>query len=158
MNGFDESLFAHMEEIDYHWRCLLNGFEIYIQPKATIYHKGGYTLAYGSYQKIYLNHRNSMILFLTNNQNLSFLTICKRLLLEDITFIYYLLTGRLKAALAVITANLWWLFNIKYILKRKKRIKATIKSYHPISNELMVPYSIVRAYFYSKKKKFNKLD
>ena len=39
IGGFDESLFAHMEEIDYHWKCLLYKYDIYIIPKSIIYHK-----------------------------------------------------------------------------------------------------------------------
>ena len=35
---FDEKLFAHMEEIDYHWRCQLNGYSVYVNPQSTIYH------------------------------------------------------------------------------------------------------------------------
>ena len=53
IEGFDESLFAHMEEIDYHWKCLMLGYDIYIQPNAVLYHKGGQTLPYGSFKKIF---------------------------------------------------------------------------------------------------------
>ena len=158
MNGFDESLFAHMEEIDYHWRCIASGYEIYIKPQAVIYHKGGETLKYGSYKKTYLNHRNSMILFLTNNHNLSIITIIKRIFLEDIAFLYYLLTGKLKSAFAIVGANLWCIFNIKYLLKRKNNNKIIIKPHYQISDDLMVPYSIVKTYFYNKKKRFTELN
>ena len=123
INGFDEQLFAHMEEIDYHWKCHLNNYDVYVQPKATIYHKGGETLKYGSYKKTYLNHRNSMILFLTNNQSLSFFTILKRLTLEKLAVIYYAITMNFKASLAVTMSLLWCVLNIKYIWKRKKTIK-----------------------------------
>tara|TARA_B100000029_G_scaffold51848_1_gene47156 strand:- start:2654 stop:3664 length:1011 start_codon:yes stop_codon:yes gene_type:complete len=150
IGGFDALLFAHMEEIDYHWKCHLNNYELYVEPKAVIYHKGGQTLQYGSYKKTYLNHRNSMILFLTNNQKLSFITICKRIVLEKLALIYYMSTINFKSALAVMMANLWWMINIKYILKRKKIIKNTINLNTKISNELMVPYSIVKEYFFKK--------
>ena len=157
IDGFDESLFAHMEEIDYHWKCLSNGYKIYIQPKSVIYHKGGQTLKYGSHQKTYLNHRNSIILFLTNNKNLSWFIILKRILLEDMAFLYYLLTGKLKLALAVMKANLWCVFNINYLLRRRRK-NANIMSDYKISDKLMVPYSIVKAYFYNQKKKFDQLN
>ena len=66
VGGFDETLFAHMEEIDYHWRCHLMGHSVWVEPKSVIHHMGGKTLAYGSPQKTYLNHRNSILLMLTN--------------------------------------------------------------------------------------------
>ena len=81
---------------EYNKTCLLNGYDIYVEPKSVVYHKGGQTLPYGSYKKIYLNHRNSMILFLTNHQNLSFKIILKRFALNDIAALYYLCTGKFK--------------------------------------------------------------
>ena len=157
MNGFDETLFAHMEEIDYHCKCLLNWYDIYVEPKSVVYHKGGQTLPYDSYKKIYLNHRNSMILFLTNHQNLSFKLILKRFALNDIAALYYLCTGKFKGFGAVCMANLWMFFNIRYLLKRRMKIKKIIPSNSNIDDELMPPYSIVKKYFYSNKKTYNKL-
>ena len=157
MNGFDETLFAHMEEIDYHWKCLLNGYDIYVEPKSVVYHKGGQTLPYDSYKKIYLNHRNSMILFLTNHQNLSFKIILKRFALNDIAALYYLCTGKFKGFGAVCMANLWMFFNIRYLLKRRRKIKKMIPSNAKIKNDLMLPYSIVKKYFFQKTKKYQDL-
>ena len=157
MNKFDEQLFAHMEEIDYHWKCHLNNYDVYVEPKAIIYHKGGSTLKYGSYKKIYLNHRNSMILFLTNNINLSISNIIKRLLLEKVALIYYMVNINLKGVLAIIMGNLWWIANINYILKRKKIIKQVSKN-HKISSNLMLPYSIVKKYFLERKKYYTDVN
>ena len=153
LGGFDENLFAHMEEIDYHWKCHLKNYDVYVQPKAIVYHKGGATLKYGAYKKTYLNHRNSMILFLTNNQNLSFFTILKRLLLEVIAIIYYMLRLNFKSAIAVKMSNLWWVLNIKYIIRRRKRIQSKVK----ISSELIAPYSIIKKYFLNKKKQYKNI-
>jgi len=153
LGGFDEDLFAHMEEIDYHWKCHLKKYDVYVQPKAIVYHKGGATLKYGSYKKTYLNHRNSMILFLTNNQNLSFFTILKRLLLEVIAMIYYVLKLNFKSAIAVKMSNVWWILNIKYIVRRRRKIQSKIE----ISSELIAPYSIIKKYFLNKKKQYKNI-
>ena len=150
---FDETLFAHMEEIDFHWKCHLNNYDVYVEPKAVVYHKGGATLKYGSYKKIYLNHRNSMILFLTNNKTLAFSNVFKRILLEILAVFYYIITINLKAAIAVIIANLWCVLNIKYIWTRKKNIISTTK----ISSNLMVPYSIIKKYFINKKRYYKNM-
>ena len=64
VSGFDNDLFAHMEEIDYHWKCHLINCEVWVNPEAVLYHHGGKTLPMDSAKKLYLNHRNSMILFL----------------------------------------------------------------------------------------------
>lgn len=37
---FDESYFMYFEDIDFSWRVLLNGKEIWFNPKAVIYHYG----------------------------------------------------------------------------------------------------------------------
>ena len=63
---FDDTLFAHMEEIDYHWKCHLMGYKVMSAPESVIYHMGGKTLDYQSPYKTYLNHRNSFLLLLTN--------------------------------------------------------------------------------------------
>ena len=158
IGGFDESLFAHMEEIDYHWKCLLNKYDIYIIPKSIIYHKGGETLSYGSHKKIYLNHRNSIILFLTNHNYLSLSMILKRLLLEKLAALYYLFTGQFKGFFAVCRANIWILLKLSYIRKRRIKIQKIIKKDYVIPKELMVPYSIVLQYFKNNKKTYKELN
>lgn len=59
VGGFDESFFAHMEEIDLQWRMQLAGWRIMVEPKAVVYHLGGGTLPASS-RKVYLNHRNNL--------------------------------------------------------------------------------------------------
>ena len=158
VEGFDESLFAHMEEIDYHWKCLLLGYDIFSQPNALIYHKGGQTLPYGSSEKIFLNHRNSMILFLTNNFNLSYSSIMKRIILEKLTVLFYIMKLNLNGGYAVIKANIWLLLNIKYLRKRKKQFNELYGSDIIISSDLMKKFSVIKKYYLHQKKKFSNLN
>ncbi len=51
VRGFDEILFAHMEEIDYHWKCQLMDREVWVEPAAVVYHKGAITLPVSSPKK-----------------------------------------------------------------------------------------------------------
>jgi GT2 family glycosyltransferase len=153
IGGFDETLFAHMEEIDYHWKCQLNGYKIYINPKSVIYHKGGQTLKYGSYKKIFLNHRNSLILLLTNYKKFSLIRYTKRLSLEIVAFIYYLLFLKFSAASAVLMANIWIFINIAYLIKRKKDNDRYNNNQPLISN-----YSIIKKYYLNNKKKYSQLN
>ena len=152
IGGFDETLFAHMEEIDYHWKCQLNGYKIYVNPKSVIYHKGGQTLKYGSYKKIFLNHRNSLILLLTNYKKFNLIRYTKRLSLEIIAFFYYLLSLKFSAASAVLMANIWIFTNITYLKKRKKY------NYRFNNTQPLISYfSIIKKYYLNNKKKYNQL-
>ncbi|MCB2213275.1 glycosyltransferase family 2 protein [bacterium] len=62
----DEDFFAHQEEIDLSWRAWLRGWKVASAPHGTVYHLGGSTLAYESWNKMYLNHRNSLFMILKN--------------------------------------------------------------------------------------------
>ena len=154
INKFDEKLFAHMEEVDYHWKSILYGYDVYVEPKATIYHKGAQTLKYGSFKKTYLNHRNSMILLLTNNLSLTKLNFAKRLFLELVAIFYYIFKFDFKSGFAVLSANFWLLFNVQYILKRKSNIKKNAKIK---DSDLILKKSIVWKYFIKNIKTFNKI-
>ena len=65
-DGFDESFFVHMEEIDLCWRMQNAGYTISYFPHSVVYHVGGGTLGYGSPSKIYYNFRNSLIMLAKN--------------------------------------------------------------------------------------------
>jgi len=65
-DGFDDSFFVHMEEIDLCWRMQNAGFIICYVPGAMVWHVGGGTLGYDSPVKIYYNFRNSLIMMAKN--------------------------------------------------------------------------------------------
>ena len=62
----DEDFFAHMEEIDLAWRAWLMGWKIASAPGGRVLHRGGSTLSYQAWTKMYLNHRNSLITLMKN--------------------------------------------------------------------------------------------
>lgn len=66
VEGFDESFFAHMEEIDLSWRLWLSGGRILYTPDSVVYHLGGATLEMGSPRKSYLNFRNNLRMLYKN--------------------------------------------------------------------------------------------
>ncbi|MCK4771299.1 MAG: glycosyltransferase family 2 protein [Candidatus Latescibacteria bacterium] len=59
LGGFEESFFAHFEEIDLCWRWRRSGGRIEAVPWAVVYHMGPSTLPAGA-RKTYLNYRNNL--------------------------------------------------------------------------------------------------
>lgn len=103
--GFDESFFAHMEEIDLCWRLQLRGWTIRIVPRSTVYHLGGATLAVDSPRKIYLNHRNNLrMLFKCAAPGQRFAAALLRPLLDGAAALSYLAQGHGRACVAVFRA------------------------------------------------------
>jgi len=92
VGSFDEDFFAHMEEIDLNWRMHLAGYRVVAVPEAIVYHNAGSTLKPDSPQKIYLNHRNSLIMILKNYGLKNLLWIIPvRFGLEFLSIVYALL-------------------------------------------------------------------
>ncbi len=149
LKGFDEKLFSHMEEIDYCWKCYLAGYDCYINTNATIYHHGAKTLSYESYFKTYLNHRNSMILLLTNyNLILSLFLLPFRIFLEILSSVMELFKLRIFHFFAHYIAILS-LLNILYLFKRRRLINdiRVINDFKLFKNKIIYNQSIVLKYF-----------
>ena len=154
---FDESFFAHMEEIDYHWKSYLAGYEVWVEPKATLYHLGGGTLQMQSAEKTYLNHRNSLILLLSNYSVIKSIFYFKiRLPLEIISSIKDLIIFKPLHFLNHYRALLWIIFNFSLIIKRRRKIKSIkVKSNAALFKEgLILNSSIVFRYYILGKKKY----
>ena len=161
LNGFDEKLFAHMEEIDYCWKGILCGYENWVIPESVVHHKGGQTLSYSSANKTYLNHRNSMILLLTNFKfSRSICTFLFRFIVEIVSSIYDLIKLRPLHFLMHYKALVYLLFNINYLIKRRKfNSKIRIKSDSNIlSQSFILKESIVKKYFLLNNKTYNKIN
>ncbi len=105
-DGFDESFFVHMEEIDLCWRMQNAGYTIYYSPHAVVWHVGGGTLAYGSPAKIYYNFRNSLIMMAKNLPARHLRRIIfMRQLLDGLAAAMLLFTEGRAAAAAVVRAH-----------------------------------------------------
>ena len=154
VGGFDEILFAHMEEIDYHWKSQMLGNEIWVEPASVIYHKGAVTLPVSSPKKTYLNYRNSLILLLTNYPKMTPIRLLfPRLFLEFISLLKEVITFKWGHAFAILRSWMWILSHLSLLKKRRDILKSdNIKI--PI---LIFQKSIVVKYFIGGNRKYSVL-
>ena len=159
LGGFDEHFFAHMEEIDYHWRCQLNGYSVFINPQSIIYHLGGGTLSYDSSYKTYLNHRNSLLLLLSNYNKINTIKFfIPRLIMEFTSTIKDICILRFNHAFAQIRSLSWIILHPHIILQKRIRVKKIRKlSDSEILDKIIFKKSIVYQYFIKNIKQYSKL-
>ncbi len=129
LGGFDSEFFAHMEEIDLCWRMKLAGYRVVCVPSAVVYHYGGATLAAGNPRKIYLNHRNNVMMIVKNASLGRLLWLFPvRLALELASLLYYQCYA--KEYVRYVWRALWW--NLKHLPETlsKRRTVQTMRKCH----------------------------
>ena len=154
--GFDESFFAHMEEIDLCWRMKNQGWRILVQPASKVYHIGGGTLAKQNWRKTYLNFRNNLELIYKNIEDkFLFRSLFFRMLLDGVAAFKFLFSNGPMHFYAIIRAHLHFYRMIPQISKKRKKLK-TIEKTRNTKGVYMG--AIVVDYFIRNKKKFSELD
>ncbi|MEO6177218.1 MAG: glycosyltransferase family 2 protein [Flavobacterium circumlabens] len=154
LGGFDESFFAHQEEIDLCWRALNEGYIIKYNSQSTVYHVGGATLQHGNPKKTYLNFRNSLLMLVKNlPKKRMFFVIFTRMILDGIAAIRFLTQGKFQHTFAILKAHFsFYCISLKYIRKRKD---FQIQQYYTVK-------SIVYLYYVKKltvfKEIFNRIQ
>ncbi len=125
LGGLDDRFFAHMEEIDLCWRIQLAGWSVDVVPASVVWHVGGGTLPNNSPWKLELNYRNNLLM-LENNLAKTYAArlyrkdpllaarqgsaqarrvITRRMLLDGLSVLVYLLTGEWASLRAVLKAH-----------------------------------------------------
>lgn len=154
VNGLDEDLFAHMEEIDLCWKLQNKGYKVLSCPESQVYHVGGGTLGKEKPQKTYLNFRNNLIIMIKNlGQQGLISTLLKRWILDMIAYAQFVAKGRIYHAFAINRAYFYIIGNWCNIWN--KRINP------PKDNSHLSGWhtnSIVLDAFLRGKKKFEDLD
>jgi len=153
--GFDESFFAHMEEIDLCWRLYAMGFEVWVDPDSVVYHKNALTLPMYSHKKYYLNHRNSLLMLLGNYsiKNI-FLIGIPRLILEKIACFYSILMLDWRHFTAILRSLFWIIFHPNVIMKKRKSFSKIRTITDKKIMENMMQSSIVIKYYLLKKQAY----
>ena len=146
LGGFDQSFFAHMEEVDFCWRAFNNGHKTYFASSSIVYHEGASTIKLNS-KKTYLNYRNSLYMLTKNLPLKSLLNVLLiRLIMDVFSSLRFLIRGELSNFLSIYRAHFDYFIRVRKLLKdRKNNIQKP--NYFKIN-------SIVFRYFIAGKKKF----
>jgi GT2 family glycosyltransferase len=150
LNGFDESFFAHQEEIDLCWRMQLAGHAVWVCPASVVYHVGGGTLPAGNPRKVFLNFRNNLVMMYKNlPRKGKWITLWIRLLLDGVAALRFLVSGKGGSCLAVVKAHIHFFRKVlsgREGVTTQTRLATLPGCYNG---------SIVWAYFVKKKKTFS---
>jgi len=155
MGGFDDTFFAHMEEIDLCWRLNARGFRLVCVPQSTVFHVGGGTLNVESPHKTYLNFRNNLLMLYKNLPQQSLPKILKwRRILDYMAAFQLFVTGKPKNAAAVIKARKdFKIMQPDFVEKRNENILYATQT----NCDEMKSKSIIVEYYLKNNKKFSKI-
>lgn len=142
---FDVDLFAYVEEQDFCWRVKKAGYKVVSVPQSVVYHKGMGLWSKQQARKIYLIHRNNLIVFLEHVSVMRLLwAFPLRLFLELSSVFFYFLTRRFDFLVSSVQANLSVILWIPKIVKKRR-----MKNYgnKVLVEREMFPISLVWRYF-----------
>ena len=149
----DDDFFAHQEEIDLNWRAQLAGYKNRVVTSTYIYHYSGYTLRSDNQRKMYLNHRNNLIMMIKNYSLLSLIVLLPaRIMLELITVVADFILWEGKRARAVIKALIYIGTHAGEVIAKHRKIQKTrtVSDWEIFAN--MYKGSVVFDHFVAKKK------
>ena len=147
LKGFDESYFAHMEEIDLCWRAKNLGYTALYVPISTVFHLGGGTMANANPRKTYLNFRNSLLTLYKNDRSgYRYFKIFLRLILDGVAFFKLLSDSGPKHAFAILKAH------FSFYTMRKQQ-----SNYNGNKISCVYKRSIVVDFYFFGKKTFRQL-
>ena len=144
LGGFDESYFAHMEEIDLCWRAFNNNYGTKYVGASAVYHVGGATLSNTNPKKTYLNFRNSLFTLVKNTDSNVFVRTFIRMVLDGIAALRFLFQLEPKHFVAVLRAHGSFYIKLNQLLKQRKDF--------PKRSNYFKTKSIVWSYFVTRKK------
>ncbi|OZV69995.1 glycosyltransferase family 2 protein [Winogradskyella aurantia] len=146
LGGFDETYFAHMEEIDLCWRAYNQNLTVKYVGTSTVYHLGGGTLSNTSPKKTYLNFRNSLYTLIKNTDSHVLGRTLIRMLLDGVAALRFLIKLQPKHFLAILKAHGSLYINLSRLLKLRKELPKR-PNYYSVN-------SIVWLYFIKRKTHF----
>lgn len=152
--GFDESFFAHQEEIDLCWRIRNTGRKIVCVPGSVVYHVGGGSLPQGNPRKVYLNFRNSLMMMMKNLPiaEVWWKIFLLRLPLDGVAAVYSVWKRKdLKEVVAILKAHGSFYAALPDLLKKRKNIPGK-------SSSVLSPVVILWQYYIRGRIKFSEIN
>ncbi len=147
-----------MEEIDLCWRFHLLGYDVWSEPSSVIYHKNAVTLPMYTQKKYYLNHRNSLIMLLTNYSfPLAIYILPIRWALDVVAIIYAILQRDWNHVKGIAKAHAWIVFHPRKLFRKRRTFKAMRRVKDKTILQKMYRGSIVFAHYILKKKTYSEL-
>ncbi|PWK19567.1 glycosyltransferase [Xanthomarina spongicola] len=147
LRGFDESFFAHMEEIDLCWRAFNQNYKTTFVGASSVYHVGGATLKNTNPKKTYLNFRNSLFALVKNANGNIFFLVLMRLILDGIAGVKFLIEFKIEHTIAIIKAHFSFYSKLPKLLEKRASFSKKKNYYYKTS--------IIWDYFMRKHKNFN---
>ena len=157
VGGLDEDFFAHMEEIDLCWRLKNRGLKVGVCGSSNVYHLGGGTLDKSSPEKVFLNFRNNLVLLLKNKEGVSVLFTLRRMVLDGVAALRFLIRGEFKYFFSVFRSHLSFYTMILSTL-RKRKIEKEARKNCPPNLIGFFNSSIIVAYFIKGIRKFSDIE
>ena len=152
---FDETFFAHMEEIDLCWRFQAMGYEVWAEPRSVVYHKNAVSLPMHTHRKYYLNHRNSLLMLFGNYSiPVAFYVGFIRLILEFAALGYAILKMDWNHVTGILRSLGWILIHPITILRKRSRFNQIRKMRDRDIMGAMTKTSVVLAHYLSGKKTY----
>jgi GT2 family glycosyltransferase len=158
LGGFDTLFFAYAEEGDLCFRAIRAGYKNIYFPGVEIFHFGAKTSNKNIPYKLFLIHRNHIIMLLKNLRITELLFILPiKVILDFFTFIYYIAVYRSVINSLMILKSYISLFLIFPKIYRF-RVKSSIRNYgYPYSRDIFYKRSIVFDYFVSRKSTWSEI-
>lgn len=130
LGGLDEDFITYVEESDYCHRVWLSGKKVLYLPESHIYHWGGGDMSVmeKSETTLYRSFKNRYYSYIKNFSLLELLKLLPVHFLFCEAMIFSALSrGILRNAAAAQLGTLWWLFNLRTILKKRKFVQNKIR-------------------------------
>ncbi|CAN5574761.1 glycosyltransferase family 2 protein [soil metagenome] len=154
--GFDETFFAHMEEIDLCWRLQKAGGTIWYCPQSSVLHVGGGTLNKSNPHKTYLNFRNNLLMLYKNLPLKEFNKVYRfRMSFDFIAALKFVAgTGKLADTKAVLRAH----SDFRKMKNGLAKFSLENESSTQKIRGVVYPKSILKAFYMEGRKFFSGLD
>jgi hypothetical protein len=127
LGGFEDSYFAYYEESDLCWRARMFGCAVRVVPAVEVTHIGSETTGhlFEPHDVRYLSFRNRIRTNLANPSRATLWRLVPQHAVACLAFVaFYLVTGRLRSAGAVLSAMWWPVGNRDVLAEQRRRTQA----------------------------------